>query len=604
MTLRLGTRGSALARTQAGQIADLITARTGIPTELITVVTRGDTTMASLASLGGSGVFASALREALLAGECELVVHSMKDLPTGEVPGLEIGAVPARVDPSDALCARDGLSLAELPAGALVGTGSPRRTAQLLARRPDLSIRDIRGNVDTRLGFVDSGRLDAVVLAAAGLERLGRADRITERFPLDEAPSAPSQGALAIEVRAATASAPRSAELGRALAAIEDGESHATAAAERAILAEIEAGCAAPIGASARLVGGRLRLRAAIYAVDGAASVTRDADCAAPADPAELLTAAEGLGRGLARELLADGAAEIAPLHDSCGHERRSPHELTAPALGSAPRLPAAGQAATILVPTGGAFGAEAAEALAARGLTAELCPLIEIEPLRDVAALARVESALTELAAGGVDWLLVTSASTAAILAERAPRFGAGTRIAAVGPGTERALLAAGLRVDLVPARDHSAAGLLAALAATPRGSGERMLLLGAAGAAPTLAEGLLALGDTVIDAPLYRTRSVPPAPEVVARLRSGAIGGAFVTSGSVARALAPAFDAAHPQPAGCRLIAIGGPSAAGADALGLRVDGVAAAPSLTDLIDAWFASSATGPNPAGDPA
>lgn len=222
MTLRIGTRGSQLALTQAGHIADFITTRTGIPTELVRVVTRGDTNMASLASLGGSGVFASALREALLAGECDLVVHSMKDLPTGAVPGLTIGAVPERVDASDVLCARDGLRLADLPAGATVGTGSPRRTAQLAARRPDLDIRDIRGNVDTRLGYVDSGRLDAVILAAAGLIRLGRADRVTEVFPLAEVPTAPAQGALALEVREATEAAPHSAELTQALAAVND----------------------------------------------------------------------------------------------------------------------------------------------------------------------------------------------------------------------------------------------------------------------------------------------------------------------------------------------------------------------------------------------
>ncbi|RLP82261.1 hydroxymethylbilane synthase [Mycetocola lacteus] len=310
--LRIGTRGSALALAQTGDIARAITAATGIETVLIPVTTHGDVTRASLASLGGTGVFASALRDFLLAGECDLVVHSMKDLPTAAAPGLAIGAVPERADARDALCARDGLTLAELPEGARVGTGSPRRIAQLRRRRPDLEIVDIRGNIDTRLGFVSSGELDAVVLAVAGLERLGRDGAITERFELSEWPPAPAQGALAIEVRAESVAAPVTDPIRAALNAIEHPETRAEAAAERAVLARLEAGCAAPIGAHALLSGGTLALHAAVYAPTGTDLRERTEGVAVSADT--LLSVAAGLGSDLADALLADGAAEIAPL--------------------------------------------------------------------------------------------------------------------------------------------------------------------------------------------------------------------------------------------------------------------------------------------------
>ncbi|MFC6325847.1 hydroxymethylbilane synthase, partial [Microbacterium koreense] len=199
--LRIGTRASALAMAQAGTVA------TKLRGELVPIVSEGDRSQASLASLGGTGVFAVALREALLAGEVDAVVHSFKDLPTAPVEGLVIAAVPRRADARDALCARDGLTLDQLPEGARVGTGSPRRRAQLAARRPDLEIVDIRGNIDTRLGRVgvaddvEGGAeraLDAVVLAAAGLSRLGRSAAATDLFDLAAWPTAPAQGALAI----------------------------------------------------------------------------------------------------------------------------------------------------------------------------------------------------------------------------------------------------------------------------------------------------------------------------------------------------------------------------------------------------------------------
>lgn len=305
--LRIGTRGSRLALAQTTTVAETVAAATGCDVALVVITTHGDVSRESLSQLGGTGVFVSALREALLAGECDLAVHSLKDLPTGPCAGIATGAIPERADARDALCARDGLGLADLPAGAHVGTGSPRRAAQLSAARPDLRVHDLRGNVDTRLGRVGSD-LDAVVLAAAGLDRSGLSAAITERFPLDTVPTAPGQGALGIECRAAdVADEPYAA----AFAELDDPETHACAVAERTLLATLEAGCAAPVGASAALHDGRLTLRAVVYRLDGAEQLTVElaADWAAGDTHTPLV-----LGREAARDLLDRGAAELAPL--------------------------------------------------------------------------------------------------------------------------------------------------------------------------------------------------------------------------------------------------------------------------------------------------
>src|SRR3954466_1284526 len=204
--LRLGTRRSPLALTQSRWVAERIekaSADAGSPVrvELVEIVTRGDTSAAPLASFGGVGVFVSRLREALLAGEVDIAVHSLKDLPTAPAEGLVVAAVPIREDPRDVLVARDGLTLGELPAGARIGTGSPRRAAQLRALGLGLDVVAVRGNVDTRLRDVAEGKLDGVLLARPGLPRLGRLDEATEVLdPLLMLP-APGQGALAVECR-------------------------------------------------------------------------------------------------------------------------------------------------------------------------------------------------------------------------------------------------------------------------------------------------------------------------------------------------------------------------------------------------------------------
>jgi hydroxymethylbilane synthase len=300
-TLRLGTRASALARTQSQAVADAITAATGTPVELVPIVTDGDRSSAAIAQLGGTGVFVTAIRRALLEGSIDLAVHSYKDLPTAPEAGLILAAVPRREDPRDALVARDGLTLGELPRGARVGTGAPRRVAQLRALGLGLDVVPIRGNVDTRLARVAPGDLDAVVLARAGLSRLGRLDAVTETLdPLQVLP-APAQGALAVECRTSDA---RTREL---VGRLEDPIARACVVAERTTLATLEAGCSAPVAAYAEVAEGEdgpeLFLRASVTAIDGSDAV-RDSVSGRPADAA-------ALGRSLAAELLDRGAAAL-----------------------------------------------------------------------------------------------------------------------------------------------------------------------------------------------------------------------------------------------------------------------------------------------------
>ena len=300
-TLRLGTRASQLATTQSQAVADAITAASGIPVQLVHISTEGDRSSAAIAQLGGTGVFVTAIRQALLEGTVDVAVHSYKDLPTLPEPGLTIAAVPPREDPRDALVARDGLTLGELPPGAKVGTGAPRRVAQLRALGLGLEVVPIRGNVDTRLARVVPGDLDAVVLARAGLTRLGRLSAVTETLdPLQVLP-APAQGALAVECRGDDE---RTRQL---LAALDDAGTRACVLAERTTLAALEAGCSAPVAAYAELAEGEdgpeLFLRASVTAVDGSDGV-RGSVTGPP-------TAAERLGRELAAELLDRGAAEL-----------------------------------------------------------------------------------------------------------------------------------------------------------------------------------------------------------------------------------------------------------------------------------------------------
>ena len=297
--LRLGTRRSRLALAQSRLVAEAVTAATGRAVLLVEITTLGDVDRAALTQIGGTGIFVSALRDALVAGEVDLAVHSLKDLPTAAAPGLVVAAVPTREDPSDVLCARDGLTLSR------IGTGSPRRAAQLRALGLGLEVVPVRGNVDSRLRLVHDGAVDAVVLARAGLSRLGRLDAATEVIDPEQMLPAPGQGALAVECRADSA-------LAIDLSVLDDAASRAAVVAERTLLATLEAGCTAPVGAYAvpDVTGHDLTLRAVVVAPDGSTSIRTSAT--AP------LVDAESLGHRLATELLERGAAALvgAPLRE------------------------------------------------------------------------------------------------------------------------------------------------------------------------------------------------------------------------------------------------------------------------------------------------
>lgn len=293
--LTAGTRGSELARRQTDEaLAPLRAARPDLEIEVTVVRTAGDRDQRTpLSVLGGQGIFATELERALLDGRIDLAVHSLKDLPPRLASGLTILAIPPREDPSDALVSRGSLPLAGLAAGARVGTGSARRRALLLRLRPDLSVVEVRGNVETRIVRVREGALDAVVLAAAGLRRLGRLDEAAEIFPPQLMIPAPGQGALAIEARLDD---PMLAQIAPVL---DDPPSHLCARVERAFLARLGSGCTAPVGAYASLAGDTIKLQAFIASADGGSIQTASLE-----GPAE---AAESLGVQLAETLLAAG---------------------------------------------------------------------------------------------------------------------------------------------------------------------------------------------------------------------------------------------------------------------------------------------------------
>ena len=302
--IRIATRGSLLATTQAGVIRDALIER-GRPAELVIISTDGDRSAAPVAEIG-IGVFTAAIRDALVDGAADVAVHSYKDLPTAQDERFVIAAVPLREDPRDALVARDGLVLGELPAGSIIGTSSPRRAAQLRALGLGLEIRPLRGNLDTRLSRVSSGDLDAVVVARAGLARIGRLEVVTESLEPVQMLPAPAQGALAVECRAGDTG------LAELLAELDDADTRAAVTAERVLLAELEAGCSAPVGAIAEVVESidedgtvfeELSLRGCVAALDGS-DVIRASGIGTPGRAREL-------GLSVAAELFDLGAREL-----------------------------------------------------------------------------------------------------------------------------------------------------------------------------------------------------------------------------------------------------------------------------------------------------
>jgi hydroxymethylbilane synthase len=298
-TLTIGTRGSQLARAQTNMVADMIrTAAPGTEVTIEIIRTTGDhITNVPLAQIGGKGLFTKELEVALLDGGIDLAVHSMKDLPTELPDGLALGAVPERERPEDALICEKWATLDDLPGGVHVGTSSLRRSAQLRAYRNDLDIVDLRGNIDTRIGKVSSGDLDAAILACAGLTRLGRADAIRQHIGADIMLSAVGQGALALEMRE------DDADLAETLDALHHAPTAAAVTAERACLAEMGGGCQVPLGALATLEGDRLQMIACVCSLDGVEIVR--------VETGGLSEDAAAIGRGAADELMSRGAAAI-----------------------------------------------------------------------------------------------------------------------------------------------------------------------------------------------------------------------------------------------------------------------------------------------------
>lgn len=306
MKLRIGTRGSALALWQANYVADRLAQLHGTETELVRIRTSGDhfpsaadsRSVAQIsAQIGMKGVFIKELEEALLSGAVDLAVHSMKDVPTETPAGLVFPAITRREDPRDCLISRKGRTLKTLPAGARVGTSSLRRQAQLRHHRPDLNVADLRGNVDTRLRKLESGEYDAIVVAAAGVNRLGLTDKITQMLEEDAILPAVGQGALGIETRS------DASEIMQLAAALDDTDTRACVTAERALLQTLQGGCQVPLGALAQLRDGRLHLDAAVFSASGAEFVRRHDE----GPPAQ----ARAIGARLGAALLESGADEI-----------------------------------------------------------------------------------------------------------------------------------------------------------------------------------------------------------------------------------------------------------------------------------------------------
>lgn len=559
----MGTRGSELARTQSGQVADALRAL-GHEVELVIVKTDGDVRTGSLVAEGGRGIFAAALREALLAGTVDVAVHSLKDLPTAPVAGLVVGAVPERELPFDVLCARDGLTLAELPAGARVGTGSPRRAAQVRQRRPELVTVDIRGNVGTRLARVHGdattpGDLDAVVLARAGLARLGRFDAVTE--VLDLVPAA-GQGALAVECRADSPARD-------ALAALDHAESRLCVTAERAVLEVLQAGCAAPVGVHAHVVNGHLEFTGLVVNAAGTQAVRLHRSLPLPVDPEEA-------GRHLADALLAEGAGDVTELSEARASRLADFHDDTR--LWSEATLPELVGRHVFLPRAEGTLAA----GLRAAGAEVTCVPLTHTVPLP-----------LGELPEPA-EWVVVTSPTAVRVLADAAvPLARLGRRVAVVGRATGDAVARAGGVVDLLPdlpgARGVADAATLAAAFPAPTsrdGASGRVVVPGSALARTTLADGLRAKGWDVTVLPVYTTASVEAVPDDLrARWASGSFDALVVTAGSNARAVADLLGA---PPAGTRVVAFGPPSAAAASELGFTVATMAATQDVDGLVDA----------------
>jgi hydroxymethylbilane synthase len=541
-TFRLATRGSTLAMIQAQLAAEALRRRHPehefVPTPLPTHGDRHPTLRLSQATR--EGVFVKELEQALLDGHAELAVHSAKDLPTLETPGLTLAGFLPRGDARDVLISREPLTLETLPHGARIGTGSPRRAAQIAAVRPEVRLVDIRGNVDTRLRRLAEGAVDALVLAAAGLNRLGRLEPAHQLLPFELMMPAPGQGALVLQ-------AVIGSEAARLAAAIDDPNTSRAVAAERALLRRLGGGCLSALGAFAQVEAGNVVLRAVVLSGDGRQVLRASA----------LGAKDETVVTEVAARLEAQGAGTL---------------------LKKAPP-PSALAGTRVMVTRADAQSAGLAQALEAQGATAILCPVIAIE------AIAVDPQRLKQLDA--YEWVVLTSANGVDRLLELLRRAGARLpthiKVAAIGPETAARCRAAGIEPALIPAR-FIAEDLADALAGviTP---GARLLLARAAGSRDVLPQRLLAMGATLDVLETYR--AIPPAgldEQLAAAIPQ--VDMVTFTSSSTVRHFAGAMTG--PLPDRVTVACIGPITARTARDLGLRVDIIAEEYTTRGLVEA----------------
>ncbi len=558
--LVVGSRTSGLAMWQTTHVIErLQRAWPDAVLEVRTYVTEGDRDVETpLPEIGGKGVFTTRLEQALAAEEIDIAVHSLKDLPVDTGHEFTIGAVTSRTDPRDCLVARNAWTLATLPRGAVIGTSSLRRQGQLLARRSDLVVKPIRGNVDTRVRKVLDREYDAAVLAAAGVTRLGLVAHVTEWIPAEAMLPAPGQGALAVQCRTGDT------ETLRRLAAIDEPEVRVAVEAERAFLQHLGGGCSAPIAAYAHVDHGRVRMTGVVASPDGRRVVRVE-------DEAE-----DGgvLARRLAARALDEGAQAILT-------EFRA--RTSSAGLAAQNRVL---EGRRVVVTRARAEAEALCERLAALGATAICAPAIRIEPVGDLRPL---DDAIAEIAS--FDWVVFTSMDAVAIFCQRWTNAGRtpadlrGVKVAAVGPATARALAAWGAQPDFVP--DEFVGDALAeGLAILP---GHRVLLPRAEVARHETVEILERRGAAVVVLPVYRTVAAEMDLTVIEDIRRG-VDAVLFTSGStvkhfmhIMRLHAPGFV----FPAHARIVCIGPVTASAARETGLRVDAVAEVYTTEGLVD-----------------
>jgi hydroxymethylbilane synthase len=521
--LRIGTRGSALALIQARAVADGLR-RLGTATEIVVIRTEGDDR--AIDTAWGEGAFVGRIVEGLLRAEVDLAVHSAKDVPTDEHPDLVIAAYPGREDPRDALVAREpGATLATLPAGARIGTDSPRRRAFLLAVRPDLVIHPLHGNVDTRLAKLERGETDALILAVAGLARLGRTDRISEILPIETVAPAPGQGALAIQVRA------DDHEAQALVAPLDDLPTRSAVVAERTMLNATGGGCRSPIGAFGRADGGTLELLAAAER-----TFSPSPDAAIGIDPVVWL------------------------------RDRAEAADERAMAVRLAARVVAARARPRVLVARAASQAAPLMHALDERGIEAVSVPAIEVVPTGPDGPL---DDALATSPRGTM--VVVSSPNAATAISEamdRIDREHSVFRWAAVGPSTAALLSVQGSNDVFVPTV-HSGEGLAAEL---PLERGDHVLLPRADIAHEALPQALRARGARVEVVVAYRTLEAPdPSRPLLAEALDGPLDALVLTSGSSARGLlALAEGTTEQRLRATPVVAIGQPTSTAARDLG----------------------------------